>query len=474
MNWNYEQLLTEKFENIEKKIYAAVCEAARDMTRQLLEELDMYLMKTRDTKRYPNKQKRKTSVKTVYGTVEYSRTQYYDKQKKEYIYLLDEKMKMEKIGTISANLSKMIAEAAADMPYRKAADMISQTTGQPISSHGAWNVVQNIGTVIEQEEQIIVEEMEQDMPKGETKCNMLFMEADGVYLNIQKDRKKAKSQELKLATVYTGWSEDGKKLVNKKVIAGMTPAKKFNQKTEALIQSTFNIDKTNLRILNGDGAEWISNTYNPERIFQLDRFHIMKKIRGCISHRHVSRNIITKFMDGKYMEVLEDMQTYINSIDDGTKASAKAVKKVEDAYRYLANNMDGLPRWQDQAKAMGINPEAPEGMIYKNMGVQENQNCSLITNRMKGRKMRWSVEGADNLAKIIYTRENGDLDRVIEKFDGQMIMPDDFIISDILTPAKIKETVGKGSKWVDVMQATLPALSAPTGNYTDALRAISL
>lgn len=298
--------------------------------------------------------------------------------------------------------------------------------------------------------------------------------ADPAHPSIQKDRKKAKSQELKLATVYTGWSEDGKKLVNKKVIAGMTPAKKFNQKTEALIQSTFNIDKTNLRILNGDGAEWISNTYNPERIFQLDRFHIMKKIRGCISHRHVSRNIITKFMDGKYMEVLEDMQTYINSIDDGTKASAKAVKKVEDAYRYLENNMDGLPRWQDQAKAMGINPEAPEGMIYKNMGVQENQNCSLITNRMKGRKMRWSVEGADNLAKIIYTRENGDLDRVIEKFDGQMIMPDDFIISDILTPTKIKETVGKGSKWVDVMQATLPALSAPTGNYTDALRAISL
>lgn len=474
MNWNYEQLLTEKFENIEKKIYAAVCEAARDMTRQLLEELDMHLMKTRDAKRYPNKQKRKTSVKTVYGTVEYSRTQYYDKQKNEYVYLLDEKMKMEKIGMVSANLSKMIADAAADMPYRKAADMISQTTGQPISSHGAWNVVQNIGTVIEQEEQTIVEEMEQDMPKGETECNMLFMEADGVYLNIQKDRKKAKSQELKLATVYTGWSEDGKKLVNKKVIAGMTPAKKFNQKTEALIQSTFNIDKTNLRILNGDGAEWISNTYNPERIFQLDRFHIMKKIRGCISHRHVSRNIITKFMDGKYMEVLEDMQTYINSIDDGTKASAKAVKKVEDAYRYLANNMDGLPRWQEQAKAMGINPEAPEGMIYKNMGVQENQNCSLITNRMKGRKMRWSVEGADNLAKVIYTRENGDLDRVIEKFDGQMIMPDDFIVSDILTPTKIKETVGKGSKWVDVMQATLPALSAPTGNYTDALRAISL
>ena len=53
-----------------------------------------------------------------------------------YVYLLDEKLQMEKIGTVSANLAQVIAEAAVEMPYRKAAELISQTTGQTISSHG--------------------------------------------------------------------------------------------------------------------------------------------------------------------------------------------------------------------------------------------------------------------------------------------------------------------------------------------------
>ena len=124
---------------------------------------------------------------------------------------------------------------------------------------------------------------------------------------------------------------------------------------------------------------------------------------------------------------------------------------------------------------MGIDLQAPEGQIYKNMGVQENQNCSLITNRMKGRKMRWSVGGADNLAKIIYTRENGDLEKIIEKYDGEVILPENYEKEiKSLSADKVKKVIGKGSKWVDIMQAGVPALGSPIGNYTDALRALSL
>lgn len=148
-------------------------------------------------------------------------------------------MKMEKIGAVSSNLAKIISEAAAEMPYRKTAELISGTTGQTISSHGAWNVVQQIGKEIGKEEEIILNEMEEETTRGETESPIIFLEADGVYLNIQKNKKKAKSQEMKLATVYSGWSENGKKLVNKKVLAGMTSANKFNTKTEALIQSVF-------------------------------------------------------------------------------------------------------------------------------------------------------------------------------------------------------------------------------------------
>lgn len=473
MNYHMDELLTTKFEDMERKIYSAVCEAARQMTRELLEELDSHLMQTRDKKRYANKQIRKATVKTIYGEVEYNRHMYLDRETKRYVYLLEDQMKMEKIGAVSSNLAKIISEAAAEMPYRKTAELISQTTGQIISSHGAWNVVQQIGKEISKEEEIILSEMEEETTRGETETPIIFMEADGVYLNIQKNRKKAKSQEMKLATVYSGWSEDGKKLVNKKVLAGMTGANKFNTKTEALIQSVFHIDADQIRVLNGDGAAWISNTYNPERIFQLDRFHIVNKIHGGIKHKKIASRILDEIMSGNYESGLQDIETYINSIDDDQHKTD--LKNAKDLYRYLSNNIDGLPRWQDQLRKMGIDLQAPEGQIYKNMGVQENQNCSLITNRMKGRKMRWSVGGADNLAKIIYTRENGDLAKIIEKYDGEIMIPNDYMDQiKVLSADQVKQVVGKGSKWVDTIQVGLPALGSPVGNYTDALRALSL
>ena len=472
MNYNMDELLTAKFEDMERKIYSAVCEAAREMTRELLEELDRYLMNTRDKKRYENKQIRKATVKTVYGEVEYSRHMYFDRVTKHHMYLLEDSLKMEKIGAVSSNLAKIISEAAAEMPYRKTSELISQTTGQTISSHGAWNVVQKVGEEIGKEEEIILSEMEEETTRGETETPIIFMEADGVYLNIQKNRKKSKSQEMKLATVYSGWSEDGTQLVNKKVLAGMTGANKFNTKTEALIQSVFHIDVDQIRVLNGDGAAWISNTYNPERIFQLDRFHVVNKIHRGIKHKKIAGRILEKMMSGDYEGGLQDIEIYINSIDDDQHKTE--LKNAKDLYRYLSNNIDGLPRWQDQLKNMGVDLQAPEGQTYKNMGVQENQNCSLITNRMKGRKMRWSVGGADNLAKIIYTRENGDLEKIIEKYDGEIILPENYEKEiKSLSADKVKKVIGKGSKWVDIMQAGVPALGSPVGNYTDALRALS-
>lgn len=468
MNWSIENLLTEKFENIEKGIYDIACQFARELTAGILEQLDKYLMKDRDKSRYANKQMRATTIKTVYGEVEYSRRHYYDRKEGRYVFLLDEQLQMDKIGTISSNLAKIIAETTMDMPFRKAADTISQTTGQAISSHGAWNVIQHIGEIIEHDEKEKLQNMENETPQGEIDSQIIFMEADGVYLNIQKNKKKAKSQELKLATIYDGWSEDGKSLHNRRVIAGMEPAKEFNKKTEALIQSVFNIEEVTVRILNGDGAAWISNTENPERIFQLDRFHIMQSIRRAIPEKKICKRIIEKFKSNEYKEMLQDIETYINSIDDNNNTNK--VKKAKELYQYLSNNFDGLPAWQEQLEEQ---PVAPDGIVYKNMGVQENHNCSLVTMRMKHRRMRWSVAGANNMAKLICTRANGELDEIISKVDGNILLPEKLCVNDIMTPSKLQSVVGKANKWVETLQAKLPALSSAVTPFTETIRKIS-
>lgn len=465
--FNIKELLSDGFESLEKSVFKYICEVGKEFTVQILEQLDEYLMKNRDRKRYKSKDIRKATIKTVYGEVEYKRRLYFDTVKKEYIYLLDDEMQMEKVGTISSNLAKKIANAAIDMSYRKAADNISQTTGQSISSHGIWNAVQSIGTDIQKEEKQLVTELKLDKVRGEVETKVLFQEADGVYINIQENKQKAKSQEIKLATIYTGWEQDGNKLHEKTVYAGLENAKQFNEKTEALIQSVYNIDETELRVLNGDGATWIKNTYDSDRIFQLDRFHILKEIKRCIQDKKIANRIISKYRELDMDGMLNDIEIYINSIDDGSKNNR--IKMAKNLYSYLKNNYDGLIPWQKQVNKL---PEAPSGVVYKNMGVQENQNCSLVTMRMKGRKMRWSVSGANNMVKLIYMRANGNLDRIIEERDGQMTLPTDYYIKDIMSASKVKNKIGKGSKYVDVFNTTMPLLEYSKKPYVRILRNI--
>ena len=87
---------------------------------------------------------------------------------------------------------------------------------------------------------------------------------------------------------------------------------------------------------------WIKEPYDADAIFQLDRYHI---------HQEILRKIKDK----------------------------KAQKEI---------------------------PEPSEGILYKHMGVQESQNCTVITMRMKHRRMRWSRAGANNLTKTLYRKEN--------------------------------------------------------------------
>ena len=64
---------------LEQKIYDYVCELGRLITQQVLESYDAKLAESRDKKIYRGKGKRKTSIKNVYGEVEYRRTVYHTK-----------------------------------------------------------------------------------------------------------------------------------------------------------------------------------------------------------------------------------------------------------------------------------------------------------------------------------------------------------------------------------------------------------
>ena len=99
-------------------------------------------------------------------------------------------------------------------------------------------------------------------------------------------------------------------------------------------------------------------------------------------------------------------------------------------------------------------------MIHKEMGVQENQNCSLITMRMKHRRMRWG-RGANNLAKVMYRKENRDLIETIDRYSDGLIMTVALKeITETLSAAKAPKRDGKGNSYQDIFGAHLPLLDA--------------
>lgn len=454
------------FKELEQKIFQFVCLIAREITRIMLESYDKGLFSGRDRQKYRDKGVRQTTIKTIYGEVTYKRHVYQtfrEDGSKAYVYLLDEQMGMEKIGLISTNLAEKIAETVAESPYRVSADQISSTCGQSISAQGAWNLMQQLGERISEEERYAVKEMDAGQSRGEREVPVLFEEMDGVWLRMQDKRhKKMKKQEMKVFTMYEGWDAEKEKagrstLAGKKLLAGMERSEEFHEKREAYIRQKYNADEIRQRVLNGDGGSWIKESYDADVIFQLDRYHIYQEILRKIEDKEAQKDIRKLFDDEKMDEMLGYILIYADSVASNNEKDKRS-KKAMELYTYLSNNREGLFPYQKQGILI---PDPPKGIIYKNMGVQENQNCTVVTLRMKHRRMRWSEKGANNLAKALYRKENRELLETIDRFtDGLVLTAQMKEIVETLSAAKAPKKDGRGNPYPDIIRAHIPLQDA--------------
>ncbi len=144
------------FKGLEKKIYKYVCDEACRLLKEVLTRLDRRLMNERDTKIYRNKGLRSTCIKTIMGDAEFERRIYEfktDDGKKAYKFLLDEYLHMDTIGHISSNLVEKIVDNVTNVSYRNTSSNIEELTNQKISHTAVWNVVQKLGSKIEEKEE---------------------------------------------------------------------------------------------------------------------------------------------------------------------------------------------------------------------------------------------------------------------------------------------------------------------------------
>ena len=135
----------------------------------------------------------------------------------------------------------------------------------------------------------------------------------------------------------------------------------------------------------------------------------------------------------------EYIEIYAKNLEKKKKKDKRS-KNARELYKYLNNNKEGLLPYDKQGKEI---PAPQEGIIYKGMGVQESQNCTVITLRMKNRRMRWSVNGANNLAKALYRKENKELIETIDRYtDGLVFTMQMQEIVETLSAAKAPKKDG--------------------------------
>lgn len=396
------------FEELEKFGWEMGLKLGQQIIRGGLELKDRQLAAERDTKRYRDKGLRKTSIKTKSGTVEYHRRVYQDlcaeAGEQKTVYLLDESLGIEKIGNCSPGLCKLVASAVCLSSYRGGAAEVSDLSGQTISAQGAWNIVQELGRRQRKRTEQNAKLAKASQGTGKIETPILYEEGDGIWLHLQGESRKrnGRSKEMKVGIAYDGvrWIENeegGKRRIlnNKIAYAGFESAKEFRRNKEGLVASRFRTETIQLRVVNGDGANWIQKAKGEKKITVLDAFHRNKKIRECVKDPEKAERIAAVLYEGDTEALLEYIETAIDSVTDEEEASG-----LQELYDYYEENKESLSGYYE--RGVQIPPTREPGVLHHaRLGSMESNVFTLIGNRMKGRRFNWSIEGANNLSIIL-------------------------------------------------------------------------
>lgn len=444
------------FDDLISEVYHAVLGIGCELIQEVLEQTDAAILAERDVARYRCKGLQKTCVKTILGAVEYKRRVYVDNaaaEKQHCVHLLDEALDIKKVGLVSSDICQLAAEAVCETSYRGAAKLISETTGLDISAQGVWNIVQQLGETQEAVVDRHAELAEAHQGVGQIETKILYEENDGIWLKLQGQSRQENgaSKEMKVGIAYDGatWEtgKNGQKrrtLDNKVAYASFDPAKEFRRKKEGLLASRFDVDTIDLRVLNGDGANWIRKQKGTNAISVLDEFHRNKKITECVRNKEFAELLRKLLYSGKIDTLLNCIEAQINSTTDKDE-----IAQLRELQSYYTENKDALLGYYERGVEI---PETREpGVVHHaRLGSMESNVYTLIGNRMKDSRACWSIHGANHLALLLCLHHTTGFDYLFAKLPEKPVIQQEPEWKDTLPmfgASKVPEREGHGYEY---------------------------
>lgn len=402
------------FKEVEEMLFKQSLELFQHMMVEVLEYFDKNILENRDKERYKIKQINQRTIQTLVGEVNYKRRYYRDYEKDCWVHLLDETLGLEAEKSIGPGLLSLAVEWATKGPsYRDARDRIEDLYGFPLISHeGIRQNLLKVAAVSQRdaENKIITGE-------GSRVVDIIFIEVDGFYSHMQKQKqtkKQKRNKETKMAVIHEGWAprtnskKSDYKLVNKQSVTSTENAEEFWENVRGHLNANYkDIDKT-LIVINGDGAPWIREGTNcfARTIYQYDRFHVARDILSALrSDKAVLYQAQRAFRKNDVGALLSIVtEAWVNCTDEEEKEKIGVLQKM------LLKNHEYIVDYRVRLAEKGI----AVNENWRGMGAAES-NVNKFKNRTGKRGRAWSLEGLTAILETLSLHFRGNLRQAISR-----------------------------------------------------------
>ena len=376
----------------EKVLLDRAIEWAREAFKQFLEQIDSSIQRHRSAS-FRIAHKRSIWYRTCLGPIRVNRRLYQDQDGK-YRCLLDELMGMDKYRHTTVTVKEITCRLAGEMPFRKSAEILKETTPIDLSHQTIHRIVQAALADSQDDADKATAWFEEtgELPQTEgRKVDRLMIEADGVVLPLQ--RQAARKVEVKLGIAYEGWKKVGKDrygTVNKGYYADITGTDQFWSGMTLKLHQKYDLSGTQY-VVGGDGAAWIkegADYFGGQ--YQLCRYHLNRALCRALGHeRQVLRSVQYHCSQGDFKTVLSELKEAAGSAQNDKSKDIRRVMK------YIKSNASGLKDYREDL--------AEHDNSLRRTGAIEGNIDKLIVRRMKNQGMSWSPQG---IRRMLWLRIN--------------------------------------------------------------------
>lgn len=453
------------FKRLEQAVWLGALETHRRAMIEVLEAIDRDLAAQRDSRRYEMKQRVPRTVDTVVGPVEFRRWCYWDREKKDWVYLLDEVLGLEPYARKSPGLVELATVWAAKGPYRDGRDRLEQLMGERVISHeGIRQTVHRVSEHIQAEDKRIVSQED-----GRRRARVIFIEADGIYVAEQSKRGEKRGRrrrEAKLVVVHEGWRRrynrgQGKEyeLIDPVYIPSLDGSEDLWETVRGVLYSRYADLENTWVVINGDAAQWIRAGTGHFKLvlYQYDRFHLLRDLR------RVLRRQPGRFEAAKGALDRDDVAQLLIEVVQAEKAAATPEEQAETGQmrELLVGMGEALRDYRVRLKEKGVVVDP----TWRGLGAAES-NVDKFSNRLKKQGRAWREEGLTAMMTVQAKLYEGTLLSYLAKAKTVLNLPEWETVK-VNTSRLVKE-VTRAS--VGVIRGRFPAVYAGTQGFGPMLR----